>query len=90
MVDDGGDVWTVVDRGRSKHRVNHVARREVSGPRYFSEQSFVDAECHEPEVDPAMCVVEHQPMNDAMTGKTVRFDPDDFIGKAVCPAKPRG
>ena len=89
-MDDGGDVWTVVDRGRSKHRVNHVARREVSGPRYFSEQSFVGAECHEPEVDPAMCVVEHQPMNDAMTGKTVRFDPDDFIGKAVCPAKPRG
>ena len=89
MVDGEGDVWTVVDRGRSRYRVSHVARREVSGPRYFSEQSFVNTECHESEVDPAMCVVEHQPMNDDMTEKTVRFDLDDFIGRE-CAQPSRG
>ena len=79
-MDDGGDVWTVVERGRSRYRANRIERHEVSGPRYFSERPFVNTECHESEFDPAMCVVEDQPMNDDMTEKTVRFDPDDFIG----------
>ena len=81
MVDDEGDVWTVVDRGRSSNRVHRDVRRRVSGPRYVSECSFGGAEYHEPEIADAMCLIERQPANDDMMEKTVRFDLDDFIGK---------
>ena len=81
MVDDAGDVWTVVDRGGSRTRVSHGTRRELSGPRYFSKYSFGESEDHEPEIALAMCVVEPDPMSNDVMDKTVRFDPDDFIGK---------
>ena len=89
MVDDDGDVWTVVNRGTSRLRASHGRRREVSGPRYISEHSFGECEYHESEIAPAMCVVERNPMDYCLVEKSVRFDPDDFIGKrsVLGPAK---